>query len=48
MEIGRQQYISVVLMPIKRFYDYMKWKTDLEEEKSRMIESAKAQMPKQK
>jgi len=24
-------------MPVKRFYDYMKWKSDLEEEKQKLL-----------
>jgi len=26
-----------MLMPVKRFYDYMKWKSDLEEEKQKLL-----------
>ncbi len=38
MELSAQSYIDVVNMPVKKFYDYMKWKTDLEEEKQRRID----------
>lgn len=38
MEMSGQAYTEVVLMPVKRFYDYLKWKTDLEEEKKKMME----------
>ncbi len=38
MELSRQSYIEVVQMPVQRFYDYLKWKTDLEEEKQKRIE----------
>jgi hypothetical protein len=27
-------------MPVKRFYDYIKWKNDLEEKKQKSIEEA--------
>jgi len=35
--MSKQSYDQVVAMPIKRFYNYLKWKSDLEEEKQRMI-----------
>ncbi len=38
MEMSKQGYQDVVAMPIKRFYNYLKWKTDLEEDKKKMIE----------
>jgi hypothetical protein len=38
MEMSKQGYQDVVDMPIKRFYNYLKWKTDLEEDKKKMIE----------
>ena len=38
MEMSNQSYIEVIAMPVKRFYDYLKWKTDLEEEKKKMME----------
>jgi len=38
MELSKQGYQDVVDMPIKRFYNYLKWKTDLEEDKKKMIE----------
>lgn len=37
MELSGQSYPEVVNMPVKRFYDYLKWKTDLEDEKQKMI-----------
>lgn len=30
-------YHDIVLMPVKRFYDLIKWKSDLEEERQKMI-----------
>ena len=37
MEMSKQSYQEITLMPVKKFYDYLKWKTDLEEEKRKMI-----------
>lgn len=38
MEMSRQSYHDVIHMPVKRFYNYLKWKTDLEEEKQKQIQ----------
>lgn len=38
MELSRQSFVDVVNMPVKKFYDYMKWKTNLEEEKQKRID----------
>ena len=37
MEMSKQSYNDVMVMPVKRFQNYMKWKNDLEEEKQKMI-----------
>ena len=37
MEMSKQSYDETMSMPVKRFYNYLKWKTDLEEEKQKMI-----------
>lgn len=37
MELSGQSYPDTVGMPVKKFYDYLKWKTDLEEEKNKLI-----------
>ena len=37
MEMRKQSYIEVVNMPIIKFYNYLKWKSKLEEEKQKMI-----------
>jgi len=37
MEMSKQSYPDVNMMPIKRFYNYLKWKTDLEEDKKKMV-----------
>ena len=38
MEMSKQSYIEVMFMPVKRFQDYLKWKTQLEEEKQKRFE----------
>ena len=37
MEMSKQSYKDVMTMPVKRFYNYLKWKNDLEEEKQKMM-----------
>lgn len=37
MEMSKQSYNEVSSMPVKKFYDYLKWKTDLEEDKRKML-----------
>lgn len=37
MEMSKQSYPETMEMPVNRFYNYLKWKTDLEEEKRKMI-----------
>lgn len=31
------QYNDIILMPVKRFYDLIKWKTDLEEDRQKIM-----------
>lgn len=38
MELSGQSYIDVVNMPMQHFYEYLKWKAKLEEEKQKRIE----------
>jgi len=40
MEFSRQSYLEVIAMPVKRFYDYLKWKVDLEDKKRTEMEEA--------
>jgi len=40
MEFSRQSYGEVIAMPIKRFYDYLKWKVDLEDKKRAEMEES--------
>ena len=40
MELSKQNYDSIMQMPIKRMYDYIKWKSDLEDEKAKLIEES--------
>ena len=37
IEMSKQSYDQVIAMPIKRFYNYLRWKSDLEDEKQKMI-----------
>jgi hypothetical protein len=37
IETLKQQYTSIMEMPVKRFHDLLKWKADLEEEKAKLI-----------
>jgi len=38
MEMSKQSYVDVILMPVKRFQDYLKWKSQLEEQKQKRFE----------
>jgi hypothetical protein len=38
MEMSRQSYTDTILMPVKRFLDYLKWKSKLEEEKQKRFD----------
>lgn len=37
MEMSGQAYNEVVSMPFKRFHNYLKWKSDLEDEKNKVF-----------
>lgn len=37
MEMMKQPYVDVMVMPVKRFQDLIKWKYDLEAEKQRLM-----------
>jgi hypothetical protein len=37
MEMSKQSYEDVISMPVQRFYNYLKWKSDLEDEKKKML-----------
>jgi hypothetical protein len=36
--MGNTDYLSIVTMPVKRFHNYIKWKTNLEEDKKKMYQ----------
>lgn len=38
MELTKQGYLDIMLMPLGRFYAFLNWKIKLEEEKSRQME----------
>lgn len=44
MELSGQSYIEVMQMPVQRFYNYLKWKVDLEEEKKKTISESFAEL----
>ena len=37
MEMSKQSYPEIMNMPVTRFYNYLKWKTNLEDEKQKMV-----------
>lgn len=37
MELSKQSYDEIMKMPVKKMYDYLKWKTDLEDTKQKEI-----------
>jgi hypothetical protein len=37
MEMAKQSYPDTVDMPVKRFQNYLKWKSDLEEDKQKAL-----------
>jgi len=37
MELTKQPYESIMLMPINRFQNFLKWKSNLEEEKQKAM-----------
>ena len=38
IEMLHQGYLDIMAMPIKRFSDLLKWKSDLEDQKLKIIE----------
>ena len=41
IEMCKQPYTDIMEMPVKRLYDLLKWKADVEEEKSKLIKEQK-------
>lgn len=37
MELSKQSYPETIDMPVKRFYNYLKWKSDLNAEEQKQI-----------
>jgi hypothetical protein len=44
MEMMKMSYNDILLMPVLRFYDLIKWKNDLEEERTKQIKEQEAKM----
>jgi len=38
IELTKSPYSDIMYMPINRFYDFLKWKAKLEEEKQKQME----------
>lgn len=38
MEMSGQSYRDITSMPLQRFYNYLKWKSKLEEERKKAME----------
>jgi len=37
MEMSGMSYSEVAAMPVKKLFDYLKWKSDLEDEKRKLM-----------
>lgn len=37
-------YHDIIFMPVKRFYDLIKWKTSLEEERAKMMKEQESKI----
>lgn len=38
--MSKQSYPETMLMPVKKLQDYLKWKTDLESERKKVLEES--------
>ena len=43
MEMSRQSYQDVVMMPVKKMFDYLKWKSSLEDSKRKILQEKQAE-----
>ena len=41
IEMLHQSYIDIMYMPVKRFNDLLKWKSDIEDQRMKMIEEGR-------
>lgn len=37
IELTKQGYLETIMMPVNRFYNFLKWKAELEREKQKII-----------
>ena len=44
MELMKLTYNDIIFIPVKRFYDLIKWKTDLEEEKQKIMKEQESKI----
>jgi hypothetical protein len=40
MELTKQGYADTIIMPVNRFYNFLKWKADLEREKQKLMDES--------
>lgn len=44
IELMKQPYLSVMMMPVKRFKDLIKWKSEVEEERQKIMKEEEARI----
>lgn len=44
MELSHQSYNEVMAMPVKKLFDYLKWKNSLEDSKRKILEEKAAEV----
>lgn len=44
MEMSKQSYTDTMNMPVQRFFNYLKWKADLEEDRKKFMEDKMLEM----
>jgi hypothetical protein len=44
IELCHQPYDAIMNMPVKRLYDLLKWKSDLEEEKAKIMKEKQSKV----
>ena len=48
MELMKQQYYDTINMPVKVFYDLLKWKSELEEERRKVLKEQEQDLLRQR
>ncbi len=44
MELSGQSYNEIMAMPVKKLFDYLKWKNNLEDSKRKILEEKAAEV----